>query len=189
MQNDPFIEAEEQQETSLVYKGFGPRLGAYLLDMLFLVVPIGALNVYNLIYLRSFWLYVLVSLIAMAYKPVLEGLYGATWGKMIVYIKVVAYDGGKINTAQAILRSIFTISQTLFMLPVYYFMFNDSYLLEIENYFEFSSAMSERYPLINVISGVSALITFAEIIALLMDQPYWRAIHDRIAKTYVVESE
>lgn len=189
MQNDPFLEADEQQEHELNFKGFGPRLAALLLDGLFIGLPVAAINVYNLIYIRSFWLYLLISLIALAYKPLLEGIYGATWGKMVLYIKVVDYDGNKINAAQAILRNVFTIGQALFMLPIYYFIFNDSYLLEIESYFTFSTAMAERYPLINIISGISALITFAEVIALLMDQPYWRAIHDRIAKTYVVEKE
>ncbi|PRP65974.1 RDD family protein [Nonlabens agnitus] len=188
MQNDPFIKAEEQQETSLVFKGFGPRLGAYLLDVLFLIVPAAMVDFYNLAYPRSFWLYLLICIITMAYKPILEGLYGATWGKMILYIKVVDYDGGKINAAQAILRSVFTISKNLILLPVYYFIFNDSYLLSMESYFDFSTEMVARYPMINIISGISVLITFVELIALLMDQPYWRAIHDRIAKTYVVES-
>ena len=189
MQNDPFLKLEEPQETELNFKGFGPRLGAYLLDALFLIIPVGAVNIYNLIYLRSFWLYLLASIVAMTYKPILEWLYGATWGKMILYIKVVDYDGGKINAAQAVLRSIFTIAQTLIMLPIYFYIFNDGYLADFEGYFDYSLALAERYPVLNVISGISALIVFAELIALLMDQPYWRSIHDRIAKTYVVEKE
>jgi uncharacterized RDD family membrane protein YckC len=187
--NDPFLEAEDQKENQLNYKGFGPRLGALLIDGLFIGIPIAAVNFYNLTSLRSFALWLLIAVIAVAYKPIMEAIYGATWGKMLVYIKVVDYDGNKISPFQAILRSIFTIGQTLILIPIYFYIFNDAYLMEFEGFFNFNLELTERFTAINVISGISFMIISAELIALLLDQPYRRAIHDRIAKTYVVESE
>jgi len=188
MQNDPFLEAEENQSTELNYKGFGPRLGALLLDALFIGIPVAAVNFYNLATLRSFWLWLLIAFVATAYKPIMEAIYGATWGKMIVFIKVVDYDGEKINSFQAILRSIFTIGQTLITIPIYFFVFNDSYLLELDGFFDFSIGLSERFPGLNILGAINFLIILVELIALVVDQPYWRSLHDRIAKTYVVES-
>lgn len=187
MQNDPFLEQEEPQERRLNFKGFGPRLGAALLDGLFMGVPIAAANFYNMVDLRSFWFWLLCAFIAMVYKPLLEGLYGATWGKMILYIQVVDYDGERISGFQAILRSIFTIGQTFITIPIYYFIFNDPILLETDGFFAFNTELAARYGFINVISGIVAMITLAEVISLLLDEPYWRSLHDRIAKTYVVE--
>jgi len=189
MHQDPFLEENQvSEETDLVFKGFGPRLLALLLDSLIVGIPIAAASVYNLLVLKSFWFFVLISMISIAYKPLMEGIYGATLGKMSMGMKVVDYYGGRINAPQAILRSIFTIGQSLVTIPVYWFIFNDTDLMELNNYFTLSLQLAEAYPFLNVISGISTLILVVECITLLMDQPYWRSLHDRIAKTYVVES-
>lgn len=189
MQQDPFLqEAQPFGEEELVYKGFGPRLLALILDGLILGIPIAAATLYNLLVVKSFWLFVLISLISLAYKPLLEGIYGATLGKMSMGMKVVDYDGGRINAPQAILRSVFTIAQSLVTIPVYWFIFRDTDLMAMTNYLKLSMEMATSYPALNLISTASFFIIFAEMISLITDQPYCRSLHDRIAKTYVVES-
>ena len=189
MQQDPFLNNEPiGNGEDLVFVGFWPRALAVLLDALIVGIPIALASVYNLLILKSFLFFVLISIISIAYKPLMEGIYGATLGKMSMGMKVVDYDGRAINAPQAILRSVFTISQSLFTIPVYWFIFNDLDLMELTNYFELSLQMAASYPLLNVISGVSSLILFIETLALLLDQPYWRSLHDRIAKTYVVST-
>lgn len=189
MQNDPFLaESDETTGEQLVYVGFWPRFLAVVLDSLIVGVPLGVASVYNLLAFKSFWLFVLISLLSIAYKPLMEGVYGATLGKMSMGMKVVDYVGGKINWPQAILRSVFTIAQTLVTIPVYWFIFRDSSLMEMTSYFKLSIALAESYPTLNIISGISSFILLIEAILLMTDPPYWRSLHDRIAKTYVVES-
>ncbi|BAO54030.1 RDD family protein [Nonlabens marinus] len=188
MQQDPFLDNEQTGDSEeLIFVGFWPRALALLLDSLIVGIPIAIANIYNLLILKSFLFFVLISMISIAYKPLMEGIYGATLGKMSMGMKVVDYNGEAINAAQAILRSVFTIGQSFFTIPVYWFVFNDLDLMELTNYFELSLQMAASYPILNVISGVSTLILFIETLTLLMDPPYWRSLHDRIAKTYVIE--
>jgi uncharacterized RDD family membrane protein YckC len=189
MQKDPFLqEAHQSEENELVYKGFGPRLLALILDGLILGIPIAGATFYNLLVVKSFWLFVLITVISLAYKPLLEGVYGATLGKMSMGMKVVDYDGGRINAPQAILRSVFTIAQSLITIPVYWFIFRNTDLMAMTNFLNLSMEMATSYPALNLISTASFFIIFAEMLFLLTDQPYWRSLHDHIAKTYVVES-
>ncbi len=189
MHNDPFAkEDDESLNNIMIYEGFWRRFVATVLDGLIVGVPAAALTFYNLMYLKDFWFYLLITVIATAYKPLMEGFYGATLGKMSLGMKVVDYEGEQINAPQAILRSIFTIAQVLVTLPVYWFVYQDTSLMAIESYFTLSLQLAETYPFLNLISALNSGILFGEVILLLMDQPYWRSLHDRIAKTYVVEA-
>ncbi len=169
-----------------VYKGFYPRLGAFLLDTLFVGIPVALASYYNLNDLRSFWLWLVLTFISIAYKPFLEGAYGATWGKMILQMRVVDYNGEPINTFQALLRSIFTISQGIINIPIYYFIFHDHVLLATDGFFEFNTVLNDRFSALSIISSITSAILVVEVLLLVTDPPYWRSLHDRIAKTTVV---
>ncbi len=185
---EPFATDENGKPShGLNYKGFYPRLGAFLLDALFIGAPVAMATFYNLTSLRSYWLWLLLTIISMTYKPLLEGCYGATWGKMVFYMKVVDYNGEDINGFQAVLRSIFTISQALISIPIYYFIFNDRVMLATQGFFEFNTVLNERFSTLSILSTVSTSIIMVEVLMLVLDPPYWRSLHDRIAKTVVVE--
>ncbi|WP_194851306.1 RDD family protein [Nonlabens antarcticus] len=189
MQKDPFLQNQKDLEDNpLKFEGFNSRLIAVILDGLIVGIPIAGATLYNLLVLKSFWCFVLITTVSIAYKPLMEGFYGATLGKMSMGMRVVDYDGHKINAPQAILRSVFTIAQALVTLPVYFFIFQDKSLMEMTDYFKMSEELGTSYPMLGLISGISFFIMFVEMITLLTDPPYWRSLHDRIAKTYVVES-
>ncbi|AZQ44757.1 RDD family protein [Nonlabens ponticola] len=191
MMNDPFLQEQEPfksaDEKELTFATFGNRLAATLLDTLFIVMPLGLLNVLNTLYWRDFYIYLAITICILSYKPVLETIYGATWGKMLIEIKVVDYAGERINALQAWLRSIFTVCLTLITIPFQYAIFNNEYLNSIDGFISYSTEMSIEYPALSTISTINFFILTIEIIFLVTDVPRRRAAHDRIAKTYVIK--
>ena len=95
-----------EEETSVIYGGFWERFGALILDWLILL-PLTILNVFNSRSWKSEFLLIIVSLLAMIYKPLLEYLYGATPGKKALSLVVVTDNYEKISGKEAILRNIF----------------------------------------------------------------------------------
>ena len=80
------------------------RLFAYLLDRLF-VLPFSLGMVYVVVYLKSLPLALLCILGDALYKPILEGMYGYTWGKKLMHLKVVnREDQVPITWNQSLLR-------------------------------------------------------------------------------------
>ncbi|MGB5983171.1 MAG: RDD family protein [Nonlabens sp.] len=174
-------------EDNLDFQGFNSRWKSYLIDNIITGLFLGAVNFVNISFYKEFSIYLIAALIALAYKPVMEGIYGATLGKMLINIKVVDYEGQKINAAQALLRSIFNIFQFLLVVFFYYAAFNDSLLLEASGYIEFQELFIEGYPGVRYISNAMFFVVVAELISMNMD-PQHRTIHDRIAKTFVVKA-
>jgi uncharacterized RDD family membrane protein YckC len=89
--------------------GFGIRVVATLLDALVLS-PATAAEVYILVVsksaaLKSVALLGLLAVPRLFYKPLMEWRYGATLGKMICRIRVIASSGKPLSLGAAFLRS------------------------------------------------------------------------------------
>ena len=90
------------------YAGFGRRLIASIIDFVAIGVVTSALDV------------TVGFLLGTAYFVWMTGAYGATIGKMIVHIKVVKEDGGKVDYGTALIREISTYL-SFFVLMLGYF--------------------------------------------------------------------
>lgn len=106
--------------TSLDYQGIGPRLIAQIIDgvILFILYFIvgaamfGALtfDVYGAAAVSFMGIY---GLLGFLYFLILEGLRGATVGKMLMKIKVVREDGSAYGFGPALIRNILRIIDVL----------------------------------------------------------------------------
>jgi uncharacterized RDD family membrane protein YckC len=168
------------------YQGFLPRCYAFLVDNMIMGVLLASVSFYNISFVKSFYLYLGVTLVILAYKPVMETIYGATLGKMIFHLKVIDFEGEPLSAFQASLRVIFQISQFLLVVPFQYAAFYDPVLMSTQGFFEYNDAFVESYSGVAIISNAMFFIMAVEIVFMNTD-PKHRSLHDRIAKTYVVE--
>jgi uncharacterized RDD family membrane protein YckC len=178
---------ENLSTEKIEYATFWTRVGAYLLDTIFLIVVVGIINYFNITNFKSFLLYLPIALLGVFYKPFLESYYGATIGKMIVKIKVTDRNFNKIDMTTSILRSLILVFPAVMYIPIYYMAFNNTSLSEINGFMEFSKAIAAEYPMQGIIGNLSMIIIIADIIFLLTDSTNTqRSLHDRIANTYVI---
>jgi uncharacterized RDD family membrane protein YckC len=176
------------QEQDYDYVGLWPRFYAFIIDNIITGILLALITFYNISFVKSFYLYLVVTLVVLAYKPVMEKIYGATLGKMLLHIKVIDLVGEPLSWFQALLRVIFQISQVLLVLPFQFAAFSDPILLETSGFFEYNDRFVQDYSGVSIISNVMFFILAVEIVFMNTD-PKHRTIHDRIAKTYVVKDE
>ena len=96
---------------------FWDRFGAYIIDGIIIGIPSYALNYLNFISMRSFFLYLIILLFGVAYKPFMESKYQATLGKMALNLKVTNYDFKPIDYETSLLRSLIYILPSLVLFP------------------------------------------------------------------------
>jgi hypothetical protein len=80
----------QTNQNDVKYAGFWSRLGALLIDGIILAPLSFGISYFNIVSWKSLLVLILLGLITVTYKPVLEFLYGATWGKMALKLKVVS---------------------------------------------------------------------------------------------------
>jgi uncharacterized RDD family membrane protein YckC len=90
---------------TLRYAGFGPRLGALLLDIL-IILPWIALMAWAAWHYRVFRMYQVIpgTLFVVFYHVYLVGRFGGTPGKLIVGIRIRKLDGEPVGCREALLR-------------------------------------------------------------------------------------
>jgi uncharacterized RDD family membrane protein YckC len=174
------------EEPQYRYVGFLPRFGALFIDGLILLVvnyllriPLAELD-NNLVAL------IIAAIVPLFYNLFLEYKYGATLGKMLLKIRIVNYELQPPTISNVILRNIIYIGLQFV-----------SFGIELKGYFniqssgsdftEFNDFITPQLIITLLFSGSVFIIYIIEMIFLLND-PKFRALHDRIGKTYVVKS-
>lgn len=175
----------EQDRSSVKYGGFWPRLGALLLDGLILSPLTFGVTFFNITEWKSTALMVVVTLAGIAYKPFMEYSYGATLGKMALRLKVVDLNFGRADIGKILLRNVFNIVPAVLTLLLSIGMYMDPGFEDITGFMEYS-AFSQQFSAIQYVSYCNSLIAIVEAIMLAVDDQK-RALHDRIAGTYVIE--
>ncbi len=184
MEFNTILDSDLNNEHNLIKAGFGIRLGASLLDGLILI-PITLLNLYAVYFEKSYILYVIAVALAFLYKPIMEGLFGATLGKMICKIMVVNIDGSRIDNSKAFVRSILwlfvSITGVFEILPLFG---NEKYQL-LNGFQELSLLQSEVVePKMSLAAQLILLIS-----GLMIALKPKRGIHDYASGTQVVFSK
>ena len=175
------------KEQEVTYASFWTRTKALIIDAFVVGMLSGAINFYNILEIKSFWLYLIMAVIGMLYKPFMEHFYCATLGKMAMKIKVVSYDFERISLDASFLRSIFQIVPVLFSIPIYYSAFNNEELMLLNDFLDFMMAFSAAYPSLSMMSNISFAIFGIELVLFFTDsEKKNRSLHDRIARSCVV---
>jgi len=174
------------------FAGFGPRLGAAVLDGL-ITSPLAFGAMYFQSMSPSFTNYVAVLVLVYLYKPILEGLYGATLGKMILKLKVVGKDYAPISFSQAFTRFVPWI--LAFLVTIYFaqMMFQIPGLEDADGWMEFSVLQAEwqaenmSMPMRILQGGIGFLPLISALF--LLGNKRKQAAHDQLAETYVIHKE
>lgn len=174
------------------FANFGNRLGAALLDFL-CTLPIFGTVMYFTIFAPSWNNYLLAMIVAMLYKPVMEGQFGATLGKMILKLRVVQHGGEKITWAQAFTRYIpwlignvlaLWAAHDVFMFPGMEDVTSFTEYIEITQEYQMENGFSMK----SIISSIAGWLPLVSALFLLGSDRK-QALHDRLAETYVVHTE
>ncbi len=170
------------------YASFWKRLLAAVLDFIF-TLPLFFVVSYFMTWSPNFNAYLISVVVLMMYRPVLEGLYGATLGKMACKLVVRKEDGGKIGFQESLLRyvpwlvpamiGIYYATQ-LFALPGY---------LEIEGFLDMAVFMEANLKEIQTLSNVANASQLVPLLSALVIFGTSRnqAAHDLLAQTVVME--
>lgn len=168
--------------TKVIYGKFWPRTGALIIDAIILGVPVFIISYLNIGW-KNIPLMILSSVAALAYKPVMEYVYGATLGKMALGLKVVNLSFGPPSIEAVLLRNIFNLASGFFSIIFSVVLFLSPEFQDVTGFMEYATLQAERPE--RYIQWVVNLITIVEIIFLLTDDRC-RSLHDRIGNTYVV---
>lgn len=178
---------DKKQISTVNYANFGERLLAYILDALVLMIPIG-FGVYMLSMGQVVYM-IIGMLIVMLYKPVLEGLYGATLGKKVLSIKVVDQSHQIIDLGKSLIRNSFFIASTIPNLLLYLLLANNVEFLEAETIFARIEVQRElQGNLLEILSYVMSFIVLISCLFVAFDTKKYQALHDKFASTYVIKN-
>lgn len=182
------LDAPEQLHVNPRYVEYGGvvrRIGAFIVDVVILYLIAGVLN-YTLAYSDYYFYAVIAStLVVMLYRPLLEGYYGATLGKMIFKLKVVNQDFAHISYGKAFARNIIHISYSLVNVSF------TSYILYLFESQSFGESLIDGQSLSttgNLIIGAYLFFLFVDLMVM-MNNLKGISLHDRIAGTYVVKGK
>lgn len=169
------------------YVGFGPRLGALIIDAIILWAvnmligfPLNELN-------NSLVVLIVTAAIPLFYNLFLEYKYGATLGKMLLKIKIVNYELQPPGINNIILRNIIYIAVQFISFGTELTTYLKSQSSDSFEFTGFDSFFTPAIIISLIFSGGVFVIYVVELVFLLND-PKCRALHDRIGKTYVVKN-
>lgn len=167
---------------------FWDRFGAYIVDVVVIGIPSYALNYLNFISIRSFFLYLIILLSGVSYKPFMESKYQATLGKMLLNLKVTNHEFKQIDYETSFLRSLIYILPSLVLIPFQYIGFTDPEFKNIDGYIEFSQTIGTAFPIMFVLNMLLSMLVLSDVIVLFTDDTgQQRSLKDRIAKTFVLK--
>jgi len=174
----------------MIYSTFWKRVVASLIDAI-VATPIAMLIMYvSISEFKSFWIFLFGMLISVLYKPIMEHYYQATLGKMAVRIKVTDWNYNKISLSQSFIRSAINMIPVLIGLPFYYLAFNNPAVSSVDSYFIFLETTGIIYPLLPILTNITSFVGLADILIIFGDsQKKQRTLHDRIAKTYIINND
>jgi uncharacterized RDD family membrane protein YckC len=184
METETLDDVNYNKIRNVEYANFGHRLGASILDTLMLMVIMGPLMYFgydgkNVIFL------ILAVIIGMLYKPIMEGVWGATLGKMILGITMVDSDFDIIDLGQSFLKNgIYIISSVMSLLTMFW-IGNSDVFLEAEGALEaFMANQGNPY---EIVSGVWSLLILVSCLSMLGSGTK-QTLHDKLAKTFCVKN-
>lgn len=166
------------------YAGFWVRFLAAIIDSV-AMIPLIALNMFNDFRLKSMMLSLVIILIGAVYKPLMEGLYGATLGKMAMNLKVVNYENQHITMEQSVFRSLPWIISSFISIMMAITVSHEEMTENIENTIgivDFIGGLG-MWHIINMVYG----FVFIGYVGSLIFNAKKQGLHDITARTYCVK--
>jgi len=175
-----------------LYGGFWLRLGALLLDGIF-VLPVAYLSLYLNSFGKNIYFLTIIPtlLFTLWYGIFLPKRYGGTPGKLAVGLKIIRLDGEAIGWKESILRYSIDFVISLFsviLMTVSILNADDSIYTNI-SWLKQSLYLTSLAPFFfKICTWINNIWVYGELIVLLTNKRK-RAIHDFIAGTVIVKSK
>lgn len=184
MENEILDDANHDRIRNVQYATFLDRLLAYLLDTLITIGPIFYLMYLGYTGKNIVWL-LISSILGMLYKPIMEGVWGATLGKMIMKISVVDSDLDIVDIGQSLMKNaIYIISGVIGVLSQFWLVGTEKFQ-EAEGFLEsLQAGEANPYGIVSMIWTVVIIISCFSMLASSLKQ----TLHDRLANTYCVKN-
>jgi uncharacterized RDD family membrane protein YckC len=170
------------------YASFGTRLGASLLDVLILSPLNVGLTYWCLLYVKSYLLSLVPSLIGIAYKCYMEKKYGATFGKKIIGIKIVTENLQALTDKAVLIRNYNYFASFLLVLFTHYMLYSMPGFESVSTYME-AMQMQNNMPIIPKITGYMIGLLFLVDCLLMINHTKNQTLHDRWAKTVAIKKD
>ena len=174
----------EREKPSVTYGGFWQRVGALILDGIILTPVVFGLTYVNVVTWKSPLVLILASLAGIAYKPLMEYVYGATWGKMAVKLVVKNRDLEKAELGEILVRNVFHIVFPLISLYFTVMAYNDPGFESVSGFMAYSTFIN-GFAALKYVNFTSTFIDCIDAIVLASDKQK-RSLHDQIAGTVVI---
>lgn len=188
--NDLIIDElyEKPEDVHIAYVSFWPRVGASLLDGLILAPVALGVSFYNLIYVKSYILAVLISAFGLGYKVWMEKAYGATLGKQIVGIKITTESLGSLNYRKALLRNYFGILTFILAVFQQYATYSLHAIQAADSFGEAMAAMQYVDPLYTYINYVLFAVYIIDCF-IMFSNDRKQTFHDTLAATVAIKTK
>jgi uncharacterized RDD family membrane protein YckC len=166
------------------YATFLDRFLAFLLDYIIKIGPLGALFYFGYTE-KNLVLILASSVFGLLYQPLMEGIWGATLGKMIMKIKMVDADLDQIDISQSLLKNaIYIINSVIAILSQFWIAGTDVFQ-EAEGFMEAMAASEgSPYGYVSLIWGIVILVS----VFMMLGSPEKQTLHDKLANTYCVKN-
>jgi uncharacterized RDD family membrane protein YckC len=177
---------DQNEARKVKYAGFWPRFGALFVDGIILAPITFGVTYLNISSTKSSLLLLLMTLVSIGYKPFLEYMYGATWGKMALKLKVTNADFEKAELKEILLRNVFNIIPALItLLYTLAVVYSNPDFESVSGWMDYTRFL-QQFKVLQYINYISGSISIIDGIMLIADDQK-RSLHDRIAKTFVIE--
>ncbi|MEL7021677.1 MAG: RDD family protein [Bacteroidota bacterium] len=182
--NDDDQSLDDKTISAPTYASFSKRVAAALIDV-GVLIPLLLLSYYNMFAVKSYALAVFASLSFALYQPLMETRFQATVGKMVIRIKVLTEDLEQADWATIFVRnSLYLISAGL-SLSSLWFVYQEPDFIAVDSWASFSSFVANQEE--NLLEGTFTWITFFSCWMVAFSRKR-QALHDKMAKTVVVEA-
>ncbi|MEM9549211.1 MAG: RDD family protein [Bacteroidota bacterium] len=169
---------------SIEYATFLDRFLAFLLDFLITFGPI-----FYLVYLgytqKNLMFLLISAVLGMLYKPFMEGIWGATLGKMIMKITVVDSDMATVGLGQSILKNTIYIVSSVLGILGHFWLVGTERFQESEGYMEVA-AITQDSPY-STVTIIWMVVIIGSCFAMFASDK-GQTLHDRLANTFCVKN-
>jgi uncharacterized RDD family membrane protein YckC len=177
----------EEPKRQVRYAGFWPRFGASVIDMILLIPIVFIIAYFSLTSFGTPWLYIVISILAQAYRPVMETVYGGTLGKLALDLRIVNVNHKKAGLSVILIRNAPYLIPSLISVIVTSFALLQSGVEQVNSIFDMRN-LTESSTLLNSLNALMYLFLVVDIIVFFADR-YQRAWHDKIAGTFVIHTK
>ena len=173
-----------QKIRNIEYASFLDRFLAAIMDSIIKMVALGYFS-YMLYTEKNVMFFIIGAVIGMLYQPIMEGIWGATLGKMIMKITMVDTDYAQIDLGQSIQKNGIWIIYGILGIMSQYWVSGTEAFQEAEGFMEIAQAgQGNPWGFVVIVWIIVILVS----VFMMLGSEFKQTLHDRLANTYCVKN-